>query len=923
MKKLPLLLAAALFSSSALFADIAARGTSVYRDKKTGLVLAVGEIDELDARWHTEEPPATAPIRQVVWIPFDRAKDDDEDIPSIVPSDQKKPRRFVALLRDDSADEATFTLRRPDSMGGASETVRWNLADAKKNPTDNADLFHQWAEIRAYQWAALTPPDASNLLVDLWESKLKSIYGAETFFRPERGGWGRRNRDNSADRMGSLAVFGGQAAIRETLQTQVIRARNSRTKKADKDTSLVDVSSIAGVEVEAHPYAEMLASLNPGEPTFSLADYAPIDRFFLSVREPRKVAALLDGADDTAARLTPLLGEGFADYALLARYTAKFGLTPDQARTWFSGGNVAELALITPDVFFRDNTDLTFVIRLKPNATTPFKLAKKIPGVLSVPLPDGSAFHLASRDNLLFLSTNKAELDGVLALAGKNGAGSLGRSDEFCVMTHKLPQGDNTGVYVYFSDPFIRRLTGPEIKIGQFRRATARGDMEHLAAVALLYRLDHGVDAADVAELKARGYLEEGEIKESDLTLEKGCRVVSKEWGTLEQIKTLTQNPAKLATSDEQTAYNEYRERYTQFWRQYFDPIAVRLDLKQDGKIALETFILPLIDNSLYTGIKESIGAISPTELKLPEYRDPAIATLAFKIPKDKNTSRMLRDVDFLNHTALLSLLDDTVVLSVRDSAPVVQANFPGISSFGVRSSLIGMRGEEMLVVPVFAAMITRPCDLAVRVSDEKAALGILRSLYSQRESWSAREAVFIEDENKLIFAWTVEGVLRLEFGATVENGWLHITNHPWTPTPIVGTQSSGASSHARVVLTPSELKLGLPQALSIAQSAYRTSVYASASELLPWMQAYGVDADAALKIQGKALGRMTPVPKEVTLSAKDGTYVKPYGSWTYQGMKNSKVEDTGILRGIQNVNLWLRFEDDGLRTSAEFSPQN
>lgn len=911
---LPVLAVASLLVAPvSLLADIPARGIGSYHDERTGLTVVVAEA-ELEGDWGWVPPEAGSPIVQVFALPL------MIDLFAAPKPAAKQTVTLVALLRDPKAAEATLALRRKTTEGEKTEILRWPLQDslAAKSETEQRrkDWFVAWAEMRREHWEVLTAPSMTNPLVELWEAKGKEIYGLPEFGREQRWARARRERDERTADLGSLSVFGGQAAIRETLQTQLL----ARGEKGAEEKRTELVADIQGVEVKAHPYAEMAAQLPAAQP--SLADYVPEDRLLILLREPREVARLLNGADDTAGRLAPLLGESFSDYGLLRRYTARFGLTPEQARQWFSGGNVEEVAVSAPDVFFRDSTDLTLVIRLKPNAKTPFALVKNLSSVVSFPLPNGETFHLASKDDLLFLSTSKAELERSLALAEEKGRGSLGRTDEFRVMTRQLPIGEATRVFVYFSDPFIRRLTGPEVKIGQLRRSLARGKMEYLTLLSLLYRLDQGAEAQSWADLQAKGYLGAEEIDAEEFSLLPSCRVASREWGTLARLKTLGERPVTQVTPFERKSYENYRDAYTAFWRQYFDPIAVRLDFGAEGKIALETFILPLIDNSLYGEIKTTLGTEKPGPTKLPIYAEPAVATLAFNVPQTGWVHGFMRTTDREFHARffeLFPLLGDNVVLSIRDAAPVVQVNLPGVSSFGERGALSGMSGAEMVWVPVVASLFTRPCDLAIPVRDTAATLNALRRLGSVSRSWIQEETVFFEEEKMLVLSWSLEGIVQLEVGFTVENGWLHITNHPWTPVPITGTETA-APAHAMVELEPSALRAGLPQTLALAQSAYRKSVYAAAAQLLPWMAAFDETQENALERQFAALGQATPVPAEVKLSAEE-IAAPPYRNWRLQQMPGFAKDDHGVLRGIEDIRLWLRFEDEGLRTRVEFSP--
>ncbi len=915
-----LIVGAALSVYTGVFAEIKITSEGIYTDKKTGLTLVYGKAEVPSWYWGFEVMDK-GPVVQLYAFPVpDEAVDPGE-------IDPYSPRTFyvAGLLRDKAARTVTCMASESPAHGEGEESVVWDLSAAKPVTDEKGQaVLKAWARSRAMTLFMFADESMSSPMFTVLSETMESIYGADDFFLPTMR---RRSLGDDEFAMGLMSVMGGQVAIRATLQTQTLDGENGDSGINAEPG--VEVSTIEAVSVKSHPYAEMKAALK-AEPVTSLADYVPEDRLCVLVREPGRIADLFEGADAALTRLSPLIGNSFVDYALLTRYAAKFGLTPEQVKQWFSGGNVEELAVFAPDVFFRDNTDITFVIRFKPKSWTPFLLKEDSKDILTVPLlGSGGSFHVTVRGGLLFASTNKNELQLALRLADGKGKGSLGQTDEFCVMNSKLPVTDETRAYVYFSDPFLRRLTGPEIKIGQLRRALARAKMEWISTVALLYRLDHGQDAPDLATLKTRGYLTEEQAPASEYALEAGCRVISKTWGALDSLKTLTEHPVTLATKSEEAAYDEYRERYTHFWREYFDPIALRLDAPKDGTLTLETFILPLIDSSIYNDMQawfigEDGEDASVKPLLMPQYSKEPVASLAMNANFSKldGVYYFSRELQLWGVEDLLAALDDQVVLSLQDSDPVLQTAFPALNTLGERNFL-GFGGEEMFLFPVVSSLLTRPCDLAVRIREgqEATVRKMLRTLLiSRTEEWFSMESVFIPDSKTVLVSWTVLGIARIEYAVTVENGWLHISNHPWTPVLIAGSKPIG-EAHAGVNLALSEMKSGLPQALSAAQSKFRKSVYASGSQLIPWMMAYAVDAPAAARMQQAALGYATPVPEAVSIDIRQFT-TKPYGSWVSQEEPTLQFSDNGMFSGIQNMQLWFRFEDDGLRSRVTFLPQ-
>lgn len=898
-------------------AEVQASQIATYKDSRTGLTMMVVDA-ELVGSYQVIQPEASAPMSQLAILDQrlseGETKEPDHDT---MPPITKRKYQIAGVLRDSNASEILIRLQDAE---GQTETVHVDLKKIQQTAT--GDDFHNWTKIRLLQWYQLTELSIPNLVRDIWTQKFQAVYG--TKLPPFSYGSSWRDGQDADNMMGSLSIFGGQAAILETLQTQLLVKDDG---KAHSNEPEINVANIKGVEVAAHPYAEMLAALPKNKSVasipsaISLAEYVPVDRLLVLIREPREIAALFNQNNTTMKRLSPLFGGGFADYGLLDRYAARFGMTFEQVQMWFSGNNVEEVAIFAPDVFFLDNTELTFVIRLKPNASTPFKIAQKVSGILPFTLPSGERFYLSSRENMLFISTHKVELEKSLALVDKKGEGSLGQSAEFEVMTHQLPLQATSRAYVYFSDPFIRRLTGPDVKIGQIRRALARNHMETITAMALLYRLDHGKDATDLALLKQKGYLTEAEVPAEEYTLEQGIRAVSKTWGTLDRLKTLADNPISTVSPQEANAYEDYRTRYSQFWQQYFDPIAVRVDLEENGKIVMEIFILPLIDNSIYNMLKESVGMQWPKNAHLPKYTQAPVATLAFNLPDKSSIRAMIREFSSNaianNFEALIPVIGNTLAFSIQDSAPIVQANFPGLSAFSNDRNIFGGRSEELLAVPIFGALITRPVDIAIQVTDEVAARKALRHLYIASQDFSSVEVIYREKDETLLLDWVLAGVIRMEFSMRIEAGWLHITNHPWSPVNILGSHSV-EPNHITAAIMLSELKLGIPQIVSLVQSTYRNMIDNTASELLPWVLAYG--AESAAKMQKYALGRATPLPPNVALDDTTITFSKPYQNWIRETPSENKAHDADLLNVIQNINLWLRFEEAGLRTRVEFT---
>jgi hypothetical protein len=78
-------------------------------------------------------------------------------------------------------------------------------------------------------------------------------------------------------------------------------------------------------------------------------------------------------------------------------------------------------------------------------------------------------------------------------------------------------------------------------------------------------------------------------------------------YGTIHFATPLIELPIDKVTQTEADEYNRFRLEYLGLWRQYFDPIGMRVALKE-GQVQLDTYILPLIENTTYNQLRRVTG---------------------------------------------------------------------------------------------------------------------------------------------------------------------------------------------------------------------------------------------------------------------------------------------------------------------------
>ena len=70
-------------------------------------------------------------------------------------------------------------------------------------------------------------------------------------------------------------------------------------------------------------------------------------------------------------------------------------------------------------------------------------------------------------------------------------------------------------------------------------------------------------------------------------------------FGTASQLTPLIEMPLEDVARADADSYKQFLQEYSQYWRTFFDPIAVRVKITPE-QLRLETVVLPLIDNSIY-----------------------------------------------------------------------------------------------------------------------------------------------------------------------------------------------------------------------------------------------------------------------------------------------------------------------------------
>ena len=796
--------------------------------------------------------------------------------------------------------------------------VAWWLADAA--PGGEA-MVRDWAALRVQHWAALSDPGGGSILGQ-WLARATDIYNVE----PPRSLVGGRRRPGN--RTSIFSVLGGRAAIRETLQMQDLGAGN------DQATGVAEapIETLKGVGVKAHEYEQILAGAEGGR--LPLADLTPHDRFLAYFPRPAALGQFLDSGTDFLFNLSGGITGSSLRYGLLDRYLERLGMNEAFMRTLLDSEALAEVAVFLPDLFLIDGTDITVIARVRNPALLGGMLrlvgmgnlgditARRVAG-------GGTAFWL-QREDLIVISSHRAELERVVKLAEAGGAGSLGQSAEFRYMLTQLPVRETTRAFVYFSDPFIRRLTGPACKIGQYRRIQVRTQLEALSAGALLYVVDHAGDRPTVEQLLDLGYAPR--IRSVDLAgieLDERSVARSARYGHAAGMTSLLETPVVTATAAEAAAYEDYRRNYEQFWRQFFDPIAVRLDQTAGDRMELETFILPLIDSTVYRGIREAVlSADAPVALDVPSLEPQPVAVFSINL-REEAWDRWLRNLDQIfvrilgRRSAVLDQFGPAIHLAVADADPIIGTGSGDLLGvFGSDTRL----NNEMIFLPVALSMLTRPCTLFVELKDPAAALAEMTRLPTgpvrrdQGFLGLASSLYRVAGEDEWIYTLSVEGFVTLRFGLRVQGRYLVVSNLPLTHRPTLRGVEPAPNNGMQLSLHPGAAQVLLPSLFAAAMERQRGAVMEGIGMLQPFMVSGAVSVEEAATLHASMFGFAPVHPAGGAYEWAGGVVRSPVFGQPGMERQPAFSDDAGgfgVLQRVRELAVSLQFEQEGLRVRS------
>ncbi|MEO1996138.1 MAG: hypothetical protein ABGZ17_12770 [Planctomycetaceae bacterium] len=646
-------------------------------------------------------------------------------------------------------------------------------ADRKTN--NDAETFPQtraaWTYKQARNQLALNPGDAFLQYVALQlGGKQGAGDAAGIITELRRTGFRRRQQADL------FRIFSGALAVQESLQLDTMVGRLNTPRQQD----LIDVNTLQGPTVKSHPWKEMLDG-RKNVPVSRLSLCVPDDQYFVRFQSLNRMLDILDLNDQWGAHLIVQTGRAARNQQVSQRLKRQLAVVTDALTRPFYDLVVNEVAVTGSDLYLREGSDVTllfgvrqpqlFRVRMDGFLT---RFEKSTPGaVRSQGEHRGVKYtHLTSPDRVLHvysaypkpdLHVRSNSLPGLLrvldSIHGTSNDGSpivrLGETDEFRYIRTLMPLGaEQEQGLVYLSDPFIRYLTGPVLKLTERRRMLTYNHLRMIGHASLLYRTQFGSQAASLQQLAdtdcSPGVFGQGRWacpSGGDYRLSAdGTHGTSSIFGHPLHMTPCCEVAVTHISEYEAKEYQEFVQRYEQYWRTFFDPIAIRIQATPQ-QYRFETIVLPLINNSIYSGLSQALGGeTEPLDaLPLPKRN---IFTLAGKFNKsrllpffpniDKAINQSLSREFGITLAAgqvtvsdfLTKGLGNQLALHVYDTTPTFDFNFTqflgqSLGSFNRRGGF----DDDLLAISLMVASLNSPVYLSLPVQDAEVVDRFLDSL--------------------------------------------------------------------------------------------------------------------------------------------------------------------------------------------------
>lgn len=535
----------------------------------------------------------------------------------IYPADKPVEKQNKALLAPPPLPwrEVEVTL---DFRPGKTVDPPARPREGQKAP-EEADLQRRWAFARAREFAILEvqTPDAG--FFGLAREATCRRYDS---FRVPPLQASEAAPDGEQEHRRLYEMTTGSTALTESLALR----RLLRSSPKDRSKRTVAVGKVQGIDIAEHPWERMMAGKKPeAEP---LARLVPHDNYYVAFKDFPALLRFTDLSEDWGGNLLSAWEPACHDFRLRQRYERQLCLRSTLLGRTLGPLVIKGIALTGNDPYVREGSDVAVLFQVANReaflaAVEVFLAeARKEHGdrlkeskadyhgvrIESVVSPGREvSLHRAAFDDVVVYANSPVGVRRILdARAGRRKA--LAESLDYQYMRTVFVRSDKAeDGFAFLSDAFIRNLVGPASKIKEKRRLEALASLRLVTHGALFTAMETGK-----LPLTHRQLLKESQLKPEEIYTPEGellawdndqHETVSDVYGTLRFATPLIELPIDKVTEREAADYAMFRGEYLQMWRRYFDPVGMRVSLGPK-EVKLETYILPLIQNSGYNELR-------------------------------------------------------------------------------------------------------------------------------------------------------------------------------------------------------------------------------------------------------------------------------------------------------------------------------
>jgi hypothetical protein len=696
-------------------------------------------------------------------------------------------------------------------------TINLNLID--REDSSDKDILKKWLEVQRNRFINLRSGIAGGVFSYIAGQSARRFTQSTSENEATRSNL----RGISGGNPDLYSVSSGALAIQEALQL------DRMTGKLDKDSNgaYIEIETLKAPAIKSHPFDLMLKGRKPD--TYPLDALVPADFYYLHFSNIRDQIELSDLMDKWGTNFLQMMQVSSTNSMMKEKYLGQLCLQVSELTRLFGDKVIDDMAICGADPFLEDGTDLSVIFSIKnktvfnmnvsryfAEAKSTFKDIKDETidasgfKVRALYTPDGkvSSYSCYINDFMVYSNSRAAILQIIDTV--ENPRKSMAKADDFLYMRTVYESGATSeNAFLYLSDAHIRKLVGPEWKIGRQRRLNCAASLRTINNAVTLYKMDKKTDRPSVETLIAGGYLEAnylfcpdgGSYSLDPETMEPRCTKHRR----LRYITPVSEITPRAVTKDEADQYKRFVDEYNNYWTKFFDPVGIRIKIDPKN-ISLETCILPLVENSFYNRLSALAGGAA---VNFRAHNVPGrIMSLRWKINL-KNHENIRAFEEMLSSTSFTidrfyKFMGDNISVNLIDSDIrfTLDPMFARMLSWAGRDSFI-IFGSFLL------SALNHPIFVSVGVTDMKEAETFLIELLKFLEEENRRMSRgFFQTDFSVYKVWPSENgpaiysinyrffMIGLNFHVMIHDGQLIIATKRSILTDILKTPAADAETH-------------------------------------------------------------------------------------------------------------------------------